>query len=170
MLGLHNVQNALAALAVADELGVDAMQAKAGLEAFAGVDRRFSIRGEVNQIMVVDDYGHHPTEIKATLSGARSGYPQRRLVVVFQPHRYSRTASLLQDFGRAFHEAEQVIILPIYAAGEAPMEGVDHHALVKVIQSHGHRHVEPLPDLRTASRSVAELVAQRRPSYRFWGG
>ncbi|MBX2811121.1 MAG: UDP-N-acetylmuramate--L-alanine ligase [Myxococcales bacterium] len=159
MHGEHNVLNALAALAVAEELGVAPEQARIGLERFAGVDRRFSIRGEVGGVMVVDDYGHHPTEIRATLEGARKGYPERRLVVIFQPHRFSRTTSLLQEFGRAFHEADEVFVLPIYAAGETPLPDIDHQTVVQAMKSQGHRSAKILSNLKEAA---AELMGRLR--------
>lgn len=154
MLGAHNVQNALAALAVADELGVSPEVARLGLAGFAGVDRRFSRRGEVGGILVVDDYGHHPVEIAATLAGARCGYPGRRIVAVFQPHRYTRTASLLGEFGGAFADAEVVFVLPVYGAGEAPIEGVDALSVVSSLRKAGH------PDSRLLSglQGAADLL------------
>ena len=156
MLGEHNVLNALAALAVADELGVPPEVARAGLEAFSGVDRRFSERGEARGIRVVDDYGHHPEEIRATLRGARQGYPDRRLVAVFQPHRYSRTAHLLQDFGRAFHDAETVYVLPVYAAGEAPIVGAGQAEVIAALRDHGHRDVRSLEGLQSATELLLD--------------
>lgn len=156
MLGRHNVENALAALAVAEEIGVPPEVARAGLERFEGVDRRFSVRGEVGGILVVDDYGHHPTEISATLLGARAGHPDRKIVAVFQPHRYTRTAHLLAEFGGAFHEAETVYVLPIYGAGEAPIEGVDREAVVRSLRDHGHRDVRRLAGLPAAARTLAD--------------
>ena len=158
MLGLHNVQNALAALAVADELGVSAAVARDGLEAFSGVDRRFSLRGESNGTLVVDDYGHHPAEIEATLAGARSGYPNHRIIAVFQPHRYSRTAQLLEAFGSAFSEAAAVYVMPVYPAGEAPLPGVHHEAIVEALKRHGHRSAHPLAGLPTAAEELAPRI------------
>src|SRR5207302_10756286 len=106
MVGAHNVLNALAACAVAHELGIPFAATAEALAGFQGVQRRFTVRGEVSGIMVVDDYGHHPAEVRATLAGARAAFPQRRLVVAFQPHRYSRTRDLLGDFATAFNEAD----------------------------------------------------------------
>jgi UDP-N-acetylmuramate--alanine ligase len=136
--GVHNVLNAAAAIGVALELDIAVAAIKEGLKSFAGVDRRFSIRGRERGITVVDDYGHHPTEIKATLAAARLANFSR-ILVLFQPHRFSRTLHLLDEFGTAFHQADQVYILDIYAASEAPIEGVDADALIEKIRAHGHR-------------------------------
>lgn len=160
MVGAHNVQNALAALAVSDELGVDPDTARKGLEAFSGVDRRFSVRGERRGVLVVDDYGHHPTEILATIRGARSGHPERRIVAVFQPHRYTRTAHLLSEFGGAFHEAESVRVLPVYAAGEEPIAGADHQAVIAAVRSQGHRDARALSDVTKAAAELAPELSE----------
>ena len=150
MLGLHNVSNALAAVAVALELGADVEEARDALADFDGVDRRFTVRGEVDGVMVVDDYGHHPAEIRTTLQGVRQAYPDRRVVVVFQPHRYSRTQHLAPDFASAFNDADVVLLTPLYAAGEAPIEGVDSRMLADVIRRHGHRDVRVADDIDDA--------------------
>ena len=134
--GRHNVLNAAAAVAVGVQLGVAPDQIAAGLDSFRGVDRRFQVKGVVRGITVVDDYGHHPTEIVATLKAAREcGY--KRVHVLFQPHRFTRTRDLLAEFAAAFQNADMVQVLDIYAASEAPIEGVDAHALVKAIGSAG---------------------------------
>lgn len=140
MIGEHNVQNALAALAVADEMGVDRKKAKKALSEFGGVQRRFTVRGTGRGITVVDDYGHHPSEIEAVLSGARAAF-DCRLVTVFQPHRYTRTRDCLAGFAMAFNDADIVVVTDIYAAGESPIEGIDSAALVEAIRAHGHRDV-----------------------------
>ena len=158
MLGEHNVQNALAVLAVAEELGISDEVARAGLAEFDGVERRFSVRGEVDDVMVVDDYGHHPTEIRATLRGARQAYPSRRVVVAFQPHRYSRTQALMEDFATAFNEAEVLVVTPVYAAGEAPIEGVDHDALVSAIAARGHRDVRAVTSVEAVVEHMLGVV------------
>ena len=130
--GRHNVLNATAAVAVGVQLGVAPEQIAVGLDSFRGVDRRFQIKGEARGVTVVDDYGHHPTEIVATLKAAREcGYG--RLLVVFQPHRYSRTRDLMKEFAGAFGEADRVEVLDIYAASEEPIAGVTAEALVKAI-------------------------------------
>ncbi len=156
MLGVHNVLNALAALAVADELGVDDKVGKEALQEFDGVDRRFSVRGVVSDVVVVDDYGHHPEEIRTTLRGARLAYPNRRFVVVFQPHRYTRTRDLFVDFATAFHDADVLLVTPIYPAGEAAIDGVNHDALIEDIRKHGHRDARRLADVSDAVDALAQ--------------
>ena len=133
MLGAHNVKNALAALAVAEELGVPPEVAREGLLAFGGVDRRFSVRGVVSDVMVVDDYGHHPEEVRVTLEGARRAYPARRILVGFQPHRYTRTRDLLADFGGAFHDADRLFVAPVYAARGRGHKGAEALASVDAV-------------------------------------
>jgi UDP-N-acetylmuramate--alanine ligase len=139
LTGEHNVLNAVAAIAVADELAIHFATAAEALAGFEGVQRRFTQRGEAGGVTVVDDYGHHPTEIRATLAGARRAYPGRRIVALFQPHRYTRTAALMDDFGRAFNDADVVRVSDVYAAGEAPIEGATSAALASSMQEHGHR-------------------------------
>jgi UDP-N-acetylmuramate--alanine ligase len=136
--GIHNVLNATAAVGVALEMEVPLEQIRHGLAAFSGVDRRFSVRGVERGVTVIDDYGHHPTEVKATLAAARLS-PFRQVHVLFQPHRYSRTKHLLDDFGTAFHQADDLYLLDIYAASEPAMEGVTSQALLEKIHSYGHR-------------------------------
>ncbi|MCC6746677.1 MAG: UDP-N-acetylmuramate--L-alanine ligase [Deltaproteobacteria bacterium] len=140
MVGRHNVLNALAALAIADELEIPLDAAAKALSSFGGVQRRFTVRGEVGGVTVVDDYGHHPTEIKATLSGAREAFG-RRVVAVFQPHRYSRVQHLFDQFATAFYDAEVVLVSPIYAAGEEPLDGITGDRLAEAIRAHGHHDV-----------------------------
>jgi UDP-N-acetylmuramate--alanine ligase len=131
----------MAAIAVAVELGVKPDTIREGLATFSGVDRRFQVRGKERGVTVVDDYGHHPTEIRATLDGARQcGFG--RILVLFQPHRYTRTFHLMDDFARAFHEADRVFVMDIYAASETPIEGVTAEALVERTRQFGHRGVE----------------------------
>jgi UDP-N-acetylmuramate--alanine ligase len=138
MPGRHNVLNSLAVLAVADFLGVDFAVYQRALADFAGVGRRFTVRGTAGGVMVVDDYGHHPAEIRATLAGARTGFKGRRIVVAFQPHRYTRTRDLMGDFARAFNEAELVCVCDVYAAGEEPIAGVTSQRLVDEMRASGH--------------------------------
>jgi UDP-N-acetylmuramate--alanine ligase len=140
MPGLHSVSNALATIATARELDLDFGVVQEALRAFSGVQRRFQIRGEWGGIMVVDDYGHHPAEIKATLSAAKSGW-QKRTVVIFQPHRYTRTRDLLKEFCTAFNQADVLILLDIYPAGEEPIPGVRVENLYEGIKGHGHKDV-----------------------------
>jgi len=139
--GDHNVLNATAAIAAAIELGVQPDVIREGLKKFTGVGRRFEVRGEVNGVTVVDDYGHHPTEIRATLAAAKSCC-HKRIHVLFQPHRYTRTLHLMDDFARAFHVADRVVMLDIYAASEKPIEGVTAESLVERMRQFGHKGVE----------------------------
>ena len=138
MPGRHNVLNSLAVLAVADFLGVDFAVYQRALAGFSGVGRRFTVRGEARGVMVVDDYGHHPAEIRATLAGARTGFKDRRIVAAFQPHRYTRTRDLLGEFARVFNEADLVAVCDIYAAGEEPIAGISSARLVDEMRASGH--------------------------------
>jgi UDP-N-acetylmuramate--alanine ligase len=139
--GLHNVQNALAAIAVADELQIADVAVVGALEKFEGIDRRFQNHGEVatsaGKVLLIDDYGHHPTEIAATLAAARSGWPDKRIVLVFQPHRYTRTRDLMDDFAAVLSEADVAIVLDVYAAGEDAIAGADGRAIARAIRSRG---------------------------------
>lgn len=138
MPGRHNVLNALAAVAVGMELDLPFAVIAEGFQDFGGVQRRFQVKGEALEIMVVDDYGHHPVEIKATLAAARSGW-NRRVVAVFQPHRYSRTEALFDDFTKAFYQADHVAVMDVYAAGEEPRPQVSAEKLADAIIGHGHK-------------------------------
>ncbi len=153
--GAHNVLNATAAIATGLELGLPVEALHDGLAEFTGVDRRFQIRGEECGITVVDDYGHHPTEIRSTLTAARQ-CRYRRVLVIFQPHRYSRTFHLMDDFARCFYQADGVFVLDIYAASEHPIEGVTAEALVERIRAYGHRWVEYAG---TLDRAVGMVLA-----------
>ena len=139
--GKHNISNALAAIAIALELNIEFSTIKAALEDIDGVKRRLEIKGETKNILVMDDYGHHPTEIKATLKAIRESRPGRRVVVIFQPHRYSRTQALFDAFTRAFYQSDLLVVLPIYAASETPIKGVSSQTLCQGIQAHGHKGV-----------------------------
>jgi UDP-N-acetylmuramate--alanine ligase len=141
MVGAHNVLNALACCAVAHELGIPFAVTAEALGQFAGVQRRFTVRGEVNGITVVDDYGHHPAEIRATLAGARASFPQRRILCAFQPHRYTRTRDLLGEFATAFNDADGLLLTEIYAAGEEPVPGISGTRLFEAVKACGHRDV-----------------------------
>jgi UDP-N-acetylmuramate--alanine ligase len=155
--GRHNVQNALACLAVALEADVPFRAAADALEGFRGVERRFETKGSAGGVRVVDDYGHHPTEVRATLAAAR-GLHSGRIVVVFQPHRYTRTHDLFDAFTDAFHDADRLIVTGIYAAGEDKIPGVESAALVEGIRARGHRSVELVADLeQVPERLVPEL-------------
>jgi UDP-N-acetylmuramate--alanine ligase len=136
--GEHNVLNATAAIGVGLELNLSLDRIREGVAAFSGVDRRFSVRGVERGVTVVDDYGHHPTEVKATLAAARLS-PYRQIRVLFQPHRFSRTKHLLDEFGTAFHQADDLYVLDIYAASEPEIEGVTTESLLEKIRSYGHR-------------------------------
>jgi UDP-N-acetylmuramate--alanine ligase len=153
MLGQHNVQNALAAVAIAAELGVDEATIRTALAGFKGVKRRFTRTGEAGGITVIDDYGHHPVEIAAVLKAARQA-GARDVIAVVQPHRYSRLATLFEEFCACMNDAGTVIVADVYAAGEAPMEGVDKDALVEGLRARGHRSVVPLP----GPDSLAEMI------------
>jgi len=137
--GEHNVNNALASIAVGSELHIPFDTMKGALKTIEGVQRRLEIKGVARDITIVDDYGHHPTEIKTTLTAARDSWPDRRLVVVFQPHRYTRTRALFDEFTRAFYQSDLLVVLPIYPAGEPPIEGVDGKRLYEGIRAHGHK-------------------------------
>ncbi len=156
--GRHNVLNATAAVAVGVELDVPFAEIKAALETIDGVQRRMEVKGEAGGVTVVDDYGHHPTEIKTTLEAARACWPDRRLVVAFQPHRYSRTRDLFDDFTRAFYQSDLLRLLPIYSAGEEPVEGVTAEALFEGIRSFGHKDVAFLEDSGLAPDRFAEIL------------
>ena len=157
MPGEHNVLNALATVATGLELEVPFAQIREGLDGFGGVDRRFSLRGEKDGVLVVDDYGHHPVEIEATLGAASEGYASRRIVAVFQPHRYTRARDLSEDFHHAFHRAHHVVVLPIHAAGEEPIDGVDHHTLAAGMRAAGHRSVVTVESLEEAAAHLREF-------------
>ena len=154
--GRHNILNATAAVAIADQLGIPSEKIALGLSSFNGVDRRFQLRGKANGIAVVDDYGHHPTEIRATLAAAREcGY--RQIHVLFQPHRYTRTRDLFEDFTQAFQQADTVTILPIYAASEDPIPGITaEHLAEKMQQTEAHY----APDFPSA---IAQVSAMAHP-------
>jgi UDP-N-acetylmuramate--alanine ligase len=156
--GVHNILNATAAIAVGVGLDVRVEGIRAALDQFRGVDRRFQLRGRVAGVSVIDDYGHHPTEIKATLAAARQcGF--RRVHVVFQPHRYTRTRDLIEEFVTAFGDADSLFVLDIYAASEKPIEGISGDALARTIREKGGRsaqYVSSFVDAVSAAAAVAE--------------
>ena len=158
--GIHNVYNATASIAVGIELEIPFESIKTALETLEGVQRRLEIKGEVNGITVVDDYGHHPTEIKTTLEAVAKCWPDRRKVVVFQPHRYTRTLALFDDFTRSFYQSDVLLVLSIYAAGEKKIEGVTGQDLCKGIQAHGHKEVFCAGEMKNA---VAYLNKSLKP-------
>jgi len=139
--GVHNVYNALAGVAVGNELNIPFDVIKNALETVQGVQRRLEIKGRARGIVVVDDYGHHPTEIKTTLQAVKRSWPDRRKVVVFQPHRYTRTRALFDEFSRCFYQSDLLMVLPIYAASEKKIEGIDSRSLAEAIRLHGHKQV-----------------------------
>ncbi len=155
--GDHNVRNALAAIAVARELGIEASVTAAGLAKFLGVDRRFQILGDYAGAVIVDDYAHHPTEIRATLTAARRGYPNRRIVALFQPHLYSRTRDFAREFGESLRVADVALVAPIYAAREQPMEGITSKLIADAAEG-----VEFLE--RSNEQIVAELRQRLKPN------
>jgi len=161
--GLHNVRNALAAIAVAGELQVADDAVVRALENFEGIDRRFQSLGEIGtdagKVMLIDDYGHHPTEVAATLAAARTGWPGKRVVLVFQPHRYTRTRDLMDDFAQVLSEVDVLVLLDVYAAGEAPIAGADGRAIARAVRSRGAVEpvfVESLDELPTVLKDVLE--------------
>jgi UDP-N-acetylmuramate--alanine ligase len=141
MPGQHNVLNALGVLAIADFLGIPFETYVKALAQFEGVARRFTVRGEVGGVTVVDDFGHHPAEVRATLSGARSSFAGRRVIAAFQPHRYTRTRDQWDEFPKAFHDADKVVICDIFAAGEKPIDGISSEGLVKLAREAGHKDI-----------------------------
>ena len=166
--GLHNVKNALAAIAVADELQVGDAAVIAALEKFEGIDRRFQEIGDITMkngvVKLVDDYGHHPTEIAATLAAAKAGYPERRVVLVFQPHRYTRTRDLMDDFATVLSEADALVLLDVYAAGEEPIAGADGRTMARAVRTRGAvdpvfvEHLDDLADVLNDVLADGDLV------------
>ncbi|MFN3435352.1 MAG: UDP-N-acetylmuramate--L-alanine ligase [Sphingomonas sp.] len=157
MPGRHNVQNALAAIGVALELGIPDAMIQQGFSAFGGVKRRFTKVGEVAGATVIDDYGHHPVEIRAVLAAAREG-ARGRVIAVVQPHRYSRLGNLMEEFQTAFNDADRVLVTPVYAAGEAPVEGVDAQALVDGLKRRGHRSAATVADADALADELAATI------------
>jgi len=159
MPGQHNVLNALSVIAVADELGIDHRVVREALATFGGVQRRFTVLGEVGGVTVVDDYGHHPEEVMVTLEAAQRAYG-RRLLVAFQPHRYTRTHHLFDELTRAFNRADVLFLTDVYSAGEAPIAGADSAHLAAAIQAHGHHDVTHVP---AREQLAAELLKRSQP-------
>src|SRR5215216_3636508 len=154
--GLHNVYNSLAAIAIGLELEVPFATITKALSEFTGVDRRFQLKGEAAGVIVVDDYGHHPTEIRATLVAAKLGSAGRRMVVLFQPHRYSRTQDLLDEFARSFNNADVLMVTDVYAASEQPIEGVSGEVLVEAVRSFGHKDARYVGSVEEATQALLE--------------
>jgi UDP-N-acetylmuramate--alanine ligase len=158
--GKHNVYNSLAAIAVGLELEVPFVKIAQALGEFGGADRRFQFKGEEAGVTVIDDYGHHPTEVKATLSAARIGAPNRRIVVLFQPHRYSRTNDLMDEFASAFNNADVLLVTDIYAASETPIEGINAEVLTGRIKSYGHKDAEYVGAVENAAQALRNIVRE----------
>ncbi len=156
--GIHNVLNALASIVVARELGIDFATIQAGLKTIEGVARRMEIKGKIGGITVVDDYGHHPTEIRTTLAAVRESWPGQRVIVVFQPHRFSRTQALFDDFTRSFYQSDALVVLPIYAASEAVIQGVTGESLGEGIRAHGHKDVAYADNIEAAVAHLEKIV------------
>jgi UDP-N-acetylmuramate--alanine ligase len=156
--GQHNVLNSLAVLAVCDFLEIPFATVAKALASFDGIQRRFTVRGEVDGITVVDDFGHHPTEVRATLAAARAGFPGRRIIAAFQPQRYTRTRDQFQEFSRSFYDADEVVLCDVYPAGEKPIEGANSEALTKAIQDNGHKNVSYVPRRIDVAPHLVERV------------
>ncbi|MGQ0723164.1 MAG: UDP-N-acetylmuramate--L-alanine ligase, partial [Candidatus Eiseniibacteriota bacterium] len=158
--GIHNVSNSLAAASVGLELGIPFDRIREGLEQFSGIARRLEIRSDADDVLIVDDYAHHPTEIAATLSAAREWRPGRRLVAVFQPHRYTRTRDLGGEFGPALAKADRVVVTSVYAAGEAPIAGVSSAVIADAARAAGHANVSSVDSWEDA---VDLILPETRP-------
>jgi len=156
--GKHLVYNSLAAVCVGLELEIEFPVIAKALEGFQGVQRRLQVKGEVNDILIIDDYGHHPTEIRATLDAIREGWPERRVVVAFQPHRYSRTQGLFAEFTTAFRRADVLILTDIYPAGEKPIAGVSSEALLEAIRQHGQRQAQCIAQLVQQPQALLAML------------
>ncbi|HLE93944.1 MAG TPA: UDP-N-acetylmuramate--L-alanine ligase [Sulfuricaulis sp.] len=160
--GQHNVLNALAAIGIAHELGVNQESIVRALAAFAGIGRRFQINGRVSRaggdVILVDDYAHHPREISATVAAARASWPDRRLVVIFQPHRYTRTRDLLDDFSTVLADLDLLLVTEVYAAGESPISGADGRALCRAIRARGRTDPIFIEDVNTLAHELQDVV------------
>jgi UDP-N-acetylmuramate--alanine ligase len=158
MPGVHNVTNAVGAIATALELDVPFDIVRDSLDGFTGVQRRFTVHAEIADVLIVDDYAHHPVEIEATLEAAESGFPGRRLIAVFQPHRFTRVRDLWDGFCGAFNRADEVLVCPVYKAGEQPIEGIDHLRISAAMHDRGHRGAHAMESLEDAAAWIAENV------------
>ncbi|MEO0441093.1 MAG: cyanophycin synthetase, partial [Pseudomonadota bacterium] len=157
MPGRHNVENAIAAVAVGLEMGMSDEQIASGFDQFGGVKRRFTKVGEVDGAIIIDDYGHHPVEIRAVLSAAREG-AEGRIIAVVQPHRFTRLRDHMEEFQQAFNDADMVYVTPVYVAGEEPIEGVDSEALAAGLRRRGHRVAETVADMDDLVGRLAEVA------------
>ncbi len=158
LAGEHNISNALASIATGLELNIDFEIIKKALEKIEGVKRRLEIKGEKKGILVMDDYGHHPTEIRATLEAVRRSYSKKRIIVLFQPHRYTRTRELFDDFTRSFYRSDILILLPIYAASENKIQGITSEKLLLGIKAHGHKNVSFAADFKKAISAIEKII------------
>ncbi len=158
MPGQHNVLNSLAVLAMCDALDVPFASVAKALSKFEGIQRRFTVRGEVSGITVVDDFAHHPAEVRTTLSGARSAFPRRRIIAAFQPHRYTRTRDQFQEFSRSFYDTDKVVVCDVFAAGEQPIDGATSEELVKAIKANGHKDVTYIPRREDVASHLDNMV------------
>nr|WP_246168983.1 UDP-N-acetylmuramate--L-alanine ligase [Coxiella endosymbiont of Amblyomma sculptum] len=162
LVGRHNVLNSLAVIAVSEWIGVDEKKLLQSLTQFSGVERRFDIKGEMmlanGKALVVEDYGHHPNEIRATLLAARAAWPGSRIVLVFQPHRYSRTQGLIYDFASVLVETDVLVLLEIYSAGEIPIPGIDGDTLLKIVRNHTTKKTVFVPRLQDLQKVLQKLV------------
>jgi UDP-N-acetylmuramate--alanine ligase len=156
--GEHNVKNALAAIAVGLELNIDFEYIKSGLERFEGIFRRFQLKSDTDNILVIDDYAHHPTEVQATLDAARSGWEDRRIIAVFQPHLYSRTKHLYKEFGLSFFDAEVCVVTDVYPSREEPIEGVTGKLISDAAKEYGHRKVHYVQNKKGLPEKLKELA------------
>jgi UDP-N-acetylmuramate--alanine ligase len=156
--GLHNVYNAMASIAVGFELNIPFETIKSALETLEGVQRRMEVKGVAQGITVVDDYGHHPTEIKTTLQAVKESWPDKRIILAFQPHRYTRIRALFDEFSRAFYQSDLMVVMPIYSAGENPINGVDSSRLCEEIKAHGHKEVICMDGMESAIAYLKDVL------------
>ena len=156
--GIHNVKNALASIGIGLELTMSWENIKKGVEKFSGVFRRFQVKEDINDILIVDDYAHHPTEVQATLKAAHDGWKDKRIVAVFQPHLYSRTQDLYEEFGLSFFEAEVLVITDIYPSREKPIEGVTGALIADTARNYGHRNVHYVPNKKDLAATLEQIV------------
>ena len=157
MIGEHNIRNALAAIAIAHEMGINADVIRHALSEFRGVNRRFTRIGVVKDVTIIDDYGHHPAEISAVLAAARTS-ASNRVIAVVQPHRFTRLRDLFDEFCTCFHDADTVIVTDIYAAGEPPLDGYNRDTLIEGIKARGHKHVLPLETPNSLPKLISAVA------------
>jgi UDP-N-acetylmuramate--alanine ligase len=157
--GEHNVQNALAAVAVSLELGIPFDHIKTALDSFSGAFRRFEVKADVSGVLVIDDYAHHPTEVRVTLKGIKAGW-RRRVVCVFQPHTYTRTRDFYKDFGRSFMNADLLLVTNVYAAREHAIQGITGEIIAEAARSYGHKNVQYVPDTSTLPDLLIDIVQE----------